>query len=214
MCKYNTLKSIPIFEQLESSEIRHLSNISTIRKIEDKNILFYQGDASVHLHIVLKGNIEVFKSHVNGKIVVLKKFAPFEFIAEVSNYKNMPFPASARAKGYAEVLSIDYEKFQNSFLNHPLLVPQILSSMADKIMNLEKIVSSHLVMDATQRVAHYIYEHESEFNTIKHHKIAEKLYITPVTFSRILRKFKEEKIITLTQNGYKIERELLKKQLS
>jgi len=214
MYQYNILKSIPIFRQLQTSELHQLSKISTIKKLEKSNILFYQGDPCDKLHIVLNGVIEVYKINTKGRDIILKEFLPFEFVAEVSNYNNMPFPATARSQGYSEVLCIEYQAFQEYFLHHPLLVPQILKSMASKIINLEKILSSHISMDATQRVAHYIDENEAEFREKKHHEIAEKLNITPVTFSRVLKKFKDEKIVVMSQKQYHINKTLLKSYLS
>lgn len=214
MSQFNMLKAIPLFHELKASELHQLSKISTIKKFEKSNILFYQGDSSDKLHIVLKGVIEVYKINFKGKTVILKEFLPFEFVAEVSNYNDMPFPATARSQGYSEVLCINYQAFQQHFLHHPLLIPQILKSMASKIINLEKILSSHITMDATQRVAHYIDENEAQFRAKKHHEIAQKLNITPVTFSRILKKFKDEKIIVMNQKEYSINKNFLKRHLS
>lgn len=214
MYQYNILKSIPIFSHLQTSELHQLSKISTIKKFKKRNILFYQGDVSDKLHIVLKGVIEVYKINTKGRSIILKEFLPFEFVAEVSNYNDMPFPATARSQGDSEVLCIDYGAFKEHFLHHPLLVPQILKSMASKIINLEKILSSHISMDATERVAHYIDENEAAFRHKKHHEIAEKLNITPVTFSRVLKKFKDEKILIFNEKEYRINKTLLKSHFS
>jgi len=208
------LKSIPIFNQLNSNELISLKEISSIKRLEKEEVLFYEGDESKTLHIVIDGEIEVYKVNSKGKEIILKKFKPFSFIAEVSNYNGINFPASAKAASPSSVLLINYKEFEKKFLFHHTIVPVILKSMANKVMNLEKVISNNLILDASQRVAKFIYDNEECLNKIKHHKIAEYLNITPVTFSRILKRFKDEKIIETHNNKFTANRELLKKEFS
>ena len=126
----------------------------------------------------------------------------------------MNFPASSKSIGDSSVLSINYEKFEKQFLYHPTIVPVVLKSMANKLIVLEKVISSNLTMDATQRVAKFIYENEKSFTTLKYNKIAVDLNITPVTFSRILKKFKDENIIQGDKERIIIDKELLKEHFS
>jgi len=207
------LKSIPIFNKLNDSELLSLQEISYIKKLENQEILFFEGDESKTLHIVIDGEIEVYKVNSKGKEIILKKFKPFSFIAEVSNYNGINFPASAKATCYSTVLLINYKEFEKKFLFHPTIAPVILKSMANKVMNLEKVISNNLILDASQRVAKFIYDNEECLNKVKHHKIAEYLNITPVTFSRILKRFKDEKIIEVN-NKFTVNKELLKKEFS
>ncbi len=208
------LKSILIFSKLDDKEIELLQSISTLETFKDDNILFYEGDESKIIHMVISGKIEVYKVNTKGKEIVLKQFSPFSFIAEVSNYNNIKFLASSKSIGNSTVLLIEYEKFEKYFLYHSSIAPIILKSMANKVVILEKIISSNLIMDATQRVANFIYENKKCLNNTKHCKIAESLNISPVTFSRILKKFKEDKIIKCNKHNCIVDKNLLKKLLS
>lgn len=204
------LHSIPIFSNLEEKDILLLQNISTLLSLESTQILFYEGDESENLYILLDGNIEIFKTDNRAKEIVLKQFSPFSFIAEVSNYNHIPFPASARAIGDIVVLQIDYQQFEQNFLHHPRIAPFIIKSMASKVLVLEKLISENLTMNATQRIAKFIFENENFFLEQKHHLIANKLNITPVTLSRILKTFKEKNI--LSNENKILDKNLLKKE--
>ncbi len=208
------LKSIPIFNKLNSNELLSMQEISSIKELKKDEILFYEGDESKTLHIVIDGEIEVYKVNSKGKEIILKEFKPFSFIAEVSNYNEINFPASAKATCPSTVLLVNFKEFEKKFLFHPTIAPVILKSMANKVMNLEKVISNNLILDASQRVAKYIYDNEECLNEIKHHKIAEYLNITPVTLSRILKRFKDEKLIETLNNKFTINKELLKKEFS
>ena len=66
-------------------------------------------------------------------------------------------------------------------------------------------------MDSTGRVAKFIYENEDLFSQLKQNKVAAILNITPETLSRVVRKFKEAKIIEIRDNKFILtEREKLK----
>jgi len=210
----NLLKSIPIFQLLNEDELLTLQSISDLQSLKNGNILFYEGDSSDILHIVLQGKISVYKVNAKNKEIVLKEFLPYSFIAEVSNYNHINFPASAKAIGNATVLRINYKEFEETFLYHPDIAPTIIKSMANKVLSLEKVISSNLVLDATQRVAKFICENEQCFLNAKHHQMAQNLNITPVTFSRILKKFKEDSLLIELQNSYIIDKEALKKLFS
>ena len=169
---------------------------------------------SDNFYFLLDGQIEIFKTNAKGKHIILKEFLKDEFIAEVSNYNNMKFPATAKSIGNSKVLIIDYKKFEKEFLYHKEIVPYVVKSLASKILTLNNVISSQLTMDASQRVAEFIYNNEKCLTDLKHHKIAENLNITPVTFSRILKTFKDENIIQEDAHNFTIQKDLLKKQFS
>ncbi len=203
-----------MFSKLNELELKSLEKISTIKDFSDGDILFYEDEMSNNFYFLLDGQVEIYKVNVKGKIIVLNQFFSFEFIAEVSNYNNMKFPATGKSIGNSKVLIIDYRKFEKEFLYHKEIVPYVVKSLASKILTLNNIISSQLTMDATQRVAKFIYNNEKCLSCIKHHKIAENLNITPVTFSRILKTFKDENIIYEEENMLVIKKDLLKKQFS
>ena len=72
-------------------------------------------------------------------------------------------------------------------------------SLIKKIKNLEYLISRHLVLDAKQRVAQYIHDYTDDFFSTKNIEIAEILNITPETLSRLLKVFKDEKIISIKE---------------
>jgi len=206
------LKLIPIFSQLNSSEIEDLQKISFLKSLQKDEILFFEGDDSINLYMIVDGYIDIYKTDIHAKQITLKRFAPFSFIAEVSNYNNMKFPATAKSINNTTVLVIDYIKFEKQFLYHPTIIPIVLKSVTNKVISLEKIISENLIMNATQRVAKFIYEEELLFKNAKHHEIANRLNITAVTFSRILKKLRTNNIITIDNNI--LDKKLLKKEFS
>ena len=206
------LQSIPIFSKLDSDELKLLQKISKLKSYKSNQIIFYEGEESLNLHIVIDGKVDIFKTNIKGKEISLKQFIPFSFIAEISNYNHIKFPASAKTIEDSTILIINYKEFEQNLLYHPSIASNIIESISKKVLTLEKLISENMTMDATQRIAKFIYENENLFLNQKHHILANKLNITPVTFSRILKKFKQQKIISL--NNHILDKDLLKKEFS
>lgn len=189
------LRKIYLFENLDESIIEKVKAISSVVKLNKENILFYEGDESKNLYVLLKGIIKLYKVTSVDKELVLKYFNENELIAEVANFEGINYPATAQAFTDIEVLKIDFEKFKEEILINPELSYLVMKSLITKIRNLENIVSMHLVLDSKERVAKYIHENTDDFFSTKNVIIAEILNITPETLSRILRVFKDEGLI-------------------
>lgn len=189
------LKNIYLFENLDEKTLKKIELISSVEKLNKDNILFYEGDESKNMYILLKGIIKLYKVASNDKELVLKYFHENELIAEVANFEEIDYPATAQAFSDIEVLKIDFKSLKEEILVNPVLGYTIMKSLINKVRNLENLVSMHLVLDSKERVAKYIHDNTDDFFNTKNVLIAEILNITPETLSRILRVFKNEGIV-------------------
>ncbi len=92
---------------------------------------------------------------------------------------------------------MNFEKFRKIIYSNEDLILKIQSSLIKKIKNLERIISSQLVLDTHQRVAKYIVENQEDFFNTKNILIAQMLNITPETLSRVLRNYKDKSLIDM-----------------
>ena len=191
------LKDFFLFSDLADSTIAIIEEFSTTIELNKGNILFYEGDESKYLHLLNSGSMKIYKTTSNNKEIVLKYFHENELLGEHANFENNPFPATAVACSKVSVTKVEFEKFKEILFSNPELSFKIQLSLMKKIKNLENIISTHLVLDSTERVAKYIYDHEVDFFKTKNIMIAEVLNITPETLSRVLRTFKDQDIISM-----------------
>lgn len=189
------LKELFLFSDLCDETIQEIESLSTELILPKDSVLFYEGDQSKNMYLLTKGIIKLYKVTSHDKEVVLKYFHSNEVIAEVANFENMNYPATAQAFTDIEVLKIDFEKLKEIISENSSLSYKIMISLVKKIKNLENIISMHIVLDSQERVAKYIYDHTEDFFNTKNIIIAEILNISPETLSRILRTFKNEEII-------------------
>lgn len=189
------LKEVYLFKDLCDETLERIAEFTSFLKLSKDNVLFYEGEESKYLYLLKKGIVKLYKTSSNDKEIILKYFHSNEFIAEVANFENIPYPATAQAFTDTEVLKIDFESLKDIIYSDAKLSFLIQTSLIRKIRNLENLVSLHIVLDSKERIAKYLYEHTEDFFNTKNIIIAEILNISPETLSRMLRVFKNDGLI-------------------
>ena len=189
------LKDVFLFKDLCDETLLEIEEFTTLLKLSKDNIIFYEGDESKYLYILTKGIVKLYKTASNDKEIVMKYFHSNELIAEVANFDEIPYPATAQCFTESDVLRIDFTKLKEIIYEDPKLAFMIQTSLIKKIRNLEKLVSLHVVLDSKERIAKYLCEHTDDFFNTKNIMVAEILNISPETLSRMLRVFKNDGLI-------------------
>jgi len=206
-------KDIYLFRHLSEDQLKKLQTISFVKDFRRGELLFYEGEEPKYLYILVEGAIRVYKTDFKGNEITLHYFHPINMIAEVANFENFPYPATAEFETDGKVVAIDFDRFKNEFLKDPEVSFNVIKSLAYKIKILNDIIVQNMMMDAVSRVAKFIDEHEDLFKELKHNKIASLLNITPETFSRILKKFKDQGIIQKKGKDIYINKDKIKKYI-
>jgi CRP-like cAMP-binding protein len=201
------LKNIDMFKDLDEDTLNKIEKFTTEHTISKDNIVFYEGDDTKYLYLLVSGIIKLYKTSSHHKEIVLKYFHENELIGEVANFEQIPYPATAKAYTDVEIIKIDFNKLKGIIYSSPELSFIIQTSLIKKIKNLETIISTNLVLDSKERVAKYIYNHPTDFFTTKNILIAEILSVSPETLSRILKFFKDHDIIDIKSK--KVDKEAL-----
>ncbi|MDO5046431.1 Crp/Fnr family transcriptional regulator [Campylobacter sp.] len=195
------LKQIPFFSELSDEELKRLEDISIVKKYKKGEFLFMEGEESRWLHLMIKGSLKLYKVGAKGKEIFLHQLNGMTFVAELANFENIKFPATALFVGSAEVLKIDYDKFYKDFLSNPKISVSIIKSLSQKLKIASEVLHQELVLSSEAKVAKFLVNHSDLFDTLKHVKIASILNITPETLSRTLAKFRAQELIDLDQNN-------------
>ncbi len=209
------IKQTPIFENLSEEEYEKLSSISTIKHYKKDNIVFYRGDTPKYLYLLLDGSVKIYTHNNKGNEVILKLLNEPSLVAELASLEDIDYPANCMVLEDSSLLAIDFRKFQEMFLNDSKFLLMFIKSLTRKIMYLESVIESNVKLDAKAKIAKYIYENEEKFINTSNAKIARSLNITPETFSRVIKKFKNEGILESISNKFTvIDRESLKAYFS
>ena len=202
------LQNVYLLKDVCDETLKEIAKYTSYVKIPKDNILFYEGEDSKCLYLLIKGIVKFYKTSSNDKEIIIKYYHSNEFIAEVSNLEHLPYPATGKSFTDIEVLKIDFGNLKHLLYSDANLALVIQTSLIKKIRNLENLILFDVVLTADERIAKYICDNTKEFFNTKRIIIAEILNITPETLSRRLKLFENDGLINYQKKS--IDKEKLK----
>ena len=205
-----SIRSLDFFENLSDNQIDILSNFSFISKYEKDSILFYETDLKTNLLFLVNGLIKIYKYDKFDNEIFLYHIYSNSLISELSNINTNEIFCFSNASFIEDsvVLSIDFLKLQEHFLNNNLLVKELMSSLLKKTNQLQSLVNRELVFDATAKVAYMLVSDLKMFNNLKRQDVSFMLHIQPETLSRVLKKLSRDNIIEIENQQVIIKDEI------
>ena len=205
-----SIKSLDFFENLSDNQIDILSNFSFISKYEKDSILFYETDLKTNLLFLVNGLIKIYKYDKFDNEIFLYHIYSNSLISELSNINTNEIFCFSNASFIEDsvVLSIDFLKLQEHFLNNNLLVKELMNSLLKKTNQLQSLVNRELVFDATAKVAYMLVSDLKMFNNLKRQDVSFMLHIQPETLSRVLKKLSRDNIIEIENQQVIIKDEI------
>lgn len=191
----NKLRNYYLFNSLNDKDLELLESISFEKSFSKDEIVFYKGDKSKYLLLLVSGCVTVYKHDFKDNEVVIHNFKAGTFIAELANYENINYPANCRCEMDSKIIFIDYQKFEEYFLNKKEFLLIFIKSLTKKIKTLEVFISSNMVENVDAKIAKFIFENSEEIKSLKQVKVAEVLNIRQETLSRKLAQLKKEGIL-------------------
>ena len=176
-----------------------IEKIGILRHYSSGEIVFYEGDDSRYFHLLIEGEVSIFKSSASTETLQIHRFRAPSLIAEVATLKSIPYPASCEATQPSTILKIARDPFLALIQSDPSLSIAIISSLTQKIGALEHALSRHSAPSALAKVARLIRDDRDIFKRLKGIEIARHIGITPETLSRTIKKLKTEGIIALSK---------------
>ena len=205
-----SIRSLDFFENLSDEQIDVLSNFSFISKYEKDSILFYETDLKTNLLFLVSGLIKIYKYDKFDNEIFLYHIYSNSLISELSNLNTNEIFCFSNASFIEDsvVLSIDFLKLQEHFLNNNLLVKELMNSLLKKTNQLQSLVNRELVFDATAKVAYMLVSDLNMFNNLKRQDVSFMLHIQPETLSRVLKKLSRDNIIEIENQQVIIKDEI------
>ena len=205
-----SIRSLDFFENLSDNQIDILSNFSFISKYEKDSILFYETDLKTNLLFLVNGLIKIYKYDKFDNEIFLYHIYSNSLISELSNINTNEIYCFSNASFIEDsvVLSIDFLKLQEHFLNNNLLVKELMNSLLKKTNQLQSLVNRELVFDATAKVAYMLVSDLNMFNKLKRQDVSFMLHIQPETLSRVLKKLSRDNIIEIENQQVIIKDEI------
>ncbi len=192
---YN-LSSMPLFSKLSPEHLAEIQSQMHIHQYEKDSIVFYEGDESEYLHILLDGVVRLYKTSPKGTQVHMHNFAAPEIIALFAAFEKIPFPATCEFLGEGTVGMIPLDKIYTCMQNVDFSI-SLVSALSRRMKLLANLLHKETIYTTEAKIADLVMNNPSVFERLKNNEIASILNMTPETLSRILTKMKKEQIISI-----------------
>ncbi|MDR6959864.1 CRP-like cAMP-binding protein [Pseudomonas brassicacearum] len=208
---HQILRSHHLFEPLNEEQLDELMSTSQLLNIDKGNPLFRQGEPAQAFYFVISGAVKIYRLTPDGQEKVFEVIGERQTFAEAMMLMDTPnYVASAEAVGPSQVYRLSNATYMRLLHSNSQLTFALLGKLCVRLHQRVNEIETLSLKNATHRVVRYLLTQlvrlqtvDSQFKLpIAKQLIAGHLSIQPETFSRIIRRLIDEKIIT--QDGRQI----------
>lgn len=201
-----TFRRTMMFSGLPGEQLEQLVAGSRLKSLEKNEFLFHEGDDIDGFYIVHSGAINVHRVTVDGREQVIRVFYPGESFGEMLLSGESGYPVSARAIESSQVILIPRAFFREQIHRDPDLALRILAGMGAHLRFLVDTVEDLKLKQAESRVAQWLLRQRRLLPAnskppltlqipMAKRLLASQLGVTSETLSRVLFRFRKEKLI-------------------
>ena len=106
------LRTIPLFEELSTADLRRLADIAEERAFADGEVISSEGEMGDELHLVLSGDVAVTRGSAGSASVIARR-GPGDVVGEMSIITRSPRVASLIAEGDVRTIRIGRQDFES-----------------------------------------------------------------------------------------------------
>jgi CRP/FNR family transcriptional regulator len=194
------IEEIEIFKSLSSDALKKLKDKMFIKEYKKDAIVFFEGDKSDFLYLLLEGEVKLYKTTQKNNQIHISYLPAPSLIGEYATFDQCAFPATCQFTKDGVMGKIPSDFFINELLTQKEVAYYLIRSLTAKVALLSSLLHKETVLSSEAKVADILLNKSELFNRLKNSEIAEILNLTPETLSRILSKFKKEKIIELKKH--------------
>jgi diguanylate cyclase (GGDEF)-like protein len=149
MEKLSLLRTVDLFTQLSTEELRVLAEHAEFLEFRDGDEVFATGKTDRELFVIESGEVRIVKEDRNGKAIDLARFVAGEGFGEQDFMNDNPRTASAVSEGDTRLLVFPARgtSVDTIMLEHPRIfarvLHQLIATVADRIRSTNKLVGEN-----------------------------------------------------------------------
>jgi CRP-like cAMP-binding protein len=147
------LRCCALFANGEQSLLQKAVQRSIAKSLSRGEVLFREGDPSVHISLVIRGRIRLRQIGGQGEEIVVRYVGPGELTALVSLFRGKPYPVTANAVEPTAILQWTRDALEGLFKENPRLAMNAMSMMVERIGELQDRYRELATERVAQRVA-------------------------------------------------------------
>ena len=146
------LASVSIFQKLSPKELKELGSIVTRRTFGPDTVVFFEGDRSDSLYVILSGSTKVYQTSDDGKEKILRTFGKGEIFGEFAMLDGHPRSASVATLEPTEMLAISHGDFRSFVESHPEALWKVTEALCERIRNMSDEMVNVTLRDVPYRL--------------------------------------------------------------
>lgn len=135
-----TLRRLPLFTDLSETQLATVAARATIRRYEENEVVFSEGDSCREFFVVREGSVRVFKTSANGRQQLIGIERAGNSLAEISVFDGDCYPASAQAIAPTVLLRLDADTFRNICMQQPDVALKVIKVLAHRLRRMGNLV--------------------------------------------------------------------------
>ena len=147
------LEEMPILSSLSQSDWEKVKHLFIEKHFGKDEYIFFEGDPSSWIGVVLEGRVKMIKHSENGKDVVLDLIAPGEMLGELAAFNGEPYPATAQAMEPTVVAIIHQDDYLRLLKQYPALALRMIEELGRRLREAQETIKSMAVERVERRIA-------------------------------------------------------------
>lgn len=180
--------------------IRDLGQDKKVKAYKKKTEIFSEGDMPLNVFLVKSGNIKTFKSHPDGKELIINLYTANDFFGFEPILENENYNESAVAMQDSELVVIPRHDFMQMIQTHPDVSKSFINLLCKKVVEREKQLLNLAYNSVRQRTAEALLKSETlkdskSVISISREDLAKMVGTASESVIRVLSDFKDEGLI-------------------
>ena len=194
------LRSCPLFSDLDVRELDALRQIAVSREYRKGQFVFTEGSPSRGVHIVVAGTVKIYRVGPDGRERVFHIVQAGDAFAEAAMFMDS-YPATAEAVTTATVILLEKNGFKQLLGHDPKLSFKIIGTLVKWLRQMRDALTDLTLKEVPARFASYVLSLPAMPGkpikvTISKTTLAQMIGTTKETFSRLLRRLAEHRVLT------------------
>ena len=205
------LKHLPLFDRLSDAELSALAKDFTMRRFQQGEAIFFQGDPGQALYLIETGRVRIYVQDDSGQETSVIFYSAGDIFGELAALDGLPRSASAIAAAETIVHVLTRERLRAHLQASPQLAYNFMQALVVRVRYSTLQVGSLTLHDVPGRLARKLLELAQGYGrvttdgvridmTLTQSDLASLIGATRESTNKALGNFKRNGIIRLEQN--------------
>jgi len=190
--------------------LKDLGKDRKVKTLKKKAEIYTEGDVPLQVYFIKSGNVKTFKSHPDGKELIMNLYAASDFFGFEPVLENGNYTESAVAIQETELISIPRHDFLLMIQSHPDVSRSFIHLLCKKVAERETQLLNLAYNSVRQRTAEALLRSETLKDTqsvisISRDDLAKMVGTASESVIRVLSDFKDEGLIEIEAGKIKLK---------